>query len=243
VIDEIQLCADPERGMSSPTGCCTARRGRNALLGSDTCAAVIQRFFQSLVYQPGAVSDLAYTGAKKLTRCPAAVRWLVSRRRCLRHCRSDPPQRGGAAVVLGALFAPHRNAQVELYQSGDVDFLVATDAIGMGLNMDVIMWRLRHARNSTARGCAPLAPQEIGQIAGRAGRYMNDGTFGVTGRLRAIRDETVAGGSHRSDPVRVLHGAMPIWISARLTSLNDSLDMPPPERGWRGRAPPAMRWR
>ena len=90
-------------------------------------------------------------------------------------------QRGGAAVVLGALSPRTRNAQVALYQSGDVDYIVATDAIGMGLNMDVDHVAFASTRKFDGFQYRQLNPSELGQVAGRAGRYMNDGTFGVTG--------------------------------------------------------------
>ena len=92
-------------------------------------------------------------------------------------------QRGGAAVVLGALSPRTRNAQVALYQSGDVDYLVATDAIGMGLNLDVDHVAFAQNRKFDGFQYRELSAAELGQIAGRAGRHMRDGTFGVTGRV------------------------------------------------------------
>jgi ATP-dependent RNA helicase SUPV3L1/SUV3 len=135
-------------------------------------------------------------------------------------------------VVLGALSPRTRNAQVELYQSGDVDFLVATDAIGMGLNMDVDHVAFAARDKFDGARMRPLRPDEIGQIAGRAGRYMNDGTFGVTGDCEPFEDELVQRvETHRYDSVRVLQ-----WRNAELdfrslAALNQSLDAPPPERG------------
>ena len=98
-------------------------------------------------------------------------------------------QRGGAAVVMGALVPRTRNAQVALYQSGEVDFLIATDAIGMGINMDVDHVAFSALEKFDGVATRPLRPEEIGQIAGRAGRYMNDGTFGVTGEADALDAE------------------------------------------------------
>ena len=94
-------------------------------------------------------------------------------------------QRGGTAIVMGALSPRTRNAQVEMFQSGEVDYLVATDAIGMGLNMDVDHVGFARCASSTAASSRPLRNVEIAQIAGRAGRHMNDGTFGTTRRRRA----------------------------------------------------------
>src|SRR4029079_16986092 len=100
-------------------------------------------------------------------------------------------QHGGAAVELGALSPRTRNAQVALYQSGDVEFLVATDAIGMGLNLDVDHVAFSATRKFDGQNHRNLTPGEIGQIAGRAGRHMNDGTFGVTGGTESIADGTI----------------------------------------------------
>ena len=102
-------------------------------------------------------------------------------------------QRGGAAVVLGALSPRTRNAQVELYQSGQVDFLVATDAIGMGLNLDVDHVAFPRIANSTATSTASSVPPELAQIAGRAGRATRDGTFGTSGRCPPFEAELGAG--------------------------------------------------
>src|SRR4029453_15407114 len=100
-------------------------------------------------------------------------------------------QRGGAAVVLGALSPRTRNAQVALYQSGDVEFLVATDAIGMGLNLDVDHVAFSATRKFDGQNHPNLTPSELSQIAGRAGRHMNDGTFGVTGAADPFDSDTI----------------------------------------------------
>jgi ATP-dependent RNA helicase SUPV3L1/SUV3 len=114
-------------------------------------------------------------------------------------------QRGGAAVVMGALSPRTRNAQVELYQSGEVDFMIATDAIGMGINMDVDHVAFAAREKFDGMTMRLLKPEEIGQIAGRAGRYMNDGTFGVTGDSEPFDSELVQQiENHRYDPVKTL---------------------------------------
>jgi len=242
VIDEIQLCADPERGHVFTDRLLHARGDEETmLLGSDTMRGIIQKFIPKAWFISRArFSDLAYTGAKKLTRLP--------RRSAVVGFSADEVygiaevirrQRGGAAVVLGALSPRTRNAQVDLYQSGDVDFLVATDAIGMGLNMDVDHVAFAARDKFDGARLRHLRPDELGQIAGRAGRYMNDGTFGVTGDCEPFEDELVQRiETHRYDPVRVLQ-----WRNAELdfrslTALNESLDAPPPERGL-ARARPA----
>jgi ATP-dependent RNA helicase SUPV3L1/SUV3 len=235
VIDEIQLCADPERGHVFTDRLLHARgEEETMLLGSDTMRGIIQKFIPKTWFVSRArFSDLAYTGAKKLTRLPRrsavvgfsaddvyGIAELVRR------------QRGGAAVVLGALSPRTRNAQVELYQSGDVDFLVATDAIGMGLNMDVDHVAFAARDKFDGARMRALRPDEIGQIAGRAGRYMNDGTFGVTGECEPFEDELVQRvETHRYDSVRVLQWRNADLDFRSLAALNESLDAPPPERG------------
>jgi ATP-dependent RNA helicase SUPV3L1/SUV3 len=235
VIVEIQLCADPERGHVFTDRLLHARGTEETLLlGSDTMRGVIQKFIPKAWFISRArFSDLAYTGAKKLTRLPRRSAVVgFSAQDVYGIAELIRRQRGGAAVVLGALSPRTRNAQVELYQSGDVDFLVATDAIGLGLNMDVDHVAFAARDKFDGVRMRPLLPQEIGQIAGRAGRYMNDGTFGVTGDCEQFEDELVQRvETHRYDPVRVLQ-----WRNANLdfrslASLNDSLEMPPPERG------------
>ncbi len=115
-------------------------------------------------------------------------------------------QKGGCAVVMGALSPRTRNAQVALYQNGDVDYLVATDAIGMGLNLDIQHVAFSATAKFDGRRMRQLYPQEIGQIAGRAGRHTDDGTFGVTGEARPFDEELVeAIENHRFAPVKKLH--------------------------------------
>jgi len=242
VVDEIQLCADPERGHVFTDRLLHARGTEETLfLGAETMRGAIQRFIPKawFITRPR-FSDLAYTGSKKITRLPRRSAVVgFSAQDVYGIAEIVRRQRGGAAVVLGALSPRTRNAQVALYQSGDVDFLVATDAIGMGLNMDVDHVAFAGAEKFDGRGFRPLTAAEIGQIAGRAGRYMNDGTFGVTGECEPFEDEMVNRvESHRYDPVKVLQ-----WRNAALqfhsvAALLESLDAPPPERGL-GRARPA----
>jgi ATP-dependent RNA helicase SUPV3L1/SUV3 len=242
VVDEIQLCADPERGHIFTDRLLHARGTEETLfLGAETMRGAIQRFIPKawFITRPR-FSDLAYTGSKKITRLPRRSAVVgFSAEDVYGIAEIVRRQRGGAAVVLGALSPRTRNAQVALYQSGDVDFLVATDAIGMGLNMDVDHVAFAGAEKFDGRGFRPLTPAEIGQIAGRAGRYMNDGTFGVTGECEPFENELVNRvESHRYDPVKVLQ-----WRNATLqfhsiAALLESLDAPPPERGL-GRARPA----
>ena len=234
-IDEIQLCADPERGHVFTDRLLHARgEEETVFLGADTMRGAIQRFVpQAYFMTRPRFSDLAYTGSKKLTRLPRrstvvgfsaddvyGIAELIRR------------QRGGAAVVLGALSPRTRNAQVELYQSGDVDFLVATDAIGMGINMDVDHVAFSNLEKFDGLGVRSLRPEELGQIAGRAGRHMNDGTFGVTADAESLSDDIVARiESHRYDPVRVLQWRNSALDFRSLDALLASLEEPPPTKG------------
>jgi ATP-dependent RNA helicase SUPV3L1/SUV3 len=235
VIDEIQLCADPERGHVFTDRLLAARGGEETLLlGSDTMRGVIQKFIPRawFITRPR-FSDLAYTGARKLTRLPRRSAVVgFSAEDVYGIAEIVRRQRGGAAVVLGALSPRTRNAQVALYQSGDVDFLVATDAIGMGLNMDVDHVAFAAHEKFDGRSTRALTPAETGQIAGRAGRYMNDGTFGVTGDCEAFDEELVGRvESHRYDPVKVLQWRSALLNFQSVPQLLESLDAPPPERG------------
>ncbi len=194
-IDEIQLCADPARGHVFTHRLLHARgRCETMLLGAATMAPLIRRLLPEAEFVARErFSALTYAGSKKLTRLPRrsavvafsadavyAIAELIRR------------QRGGAAVVMGSLSPRTRNAQVALYQSGEVDFLVATDAIGMGLNMDVDHVAFAGLRKFDGKRTRWLHPQEVGQIAGRAGRYRTDGTFGVTGEAPDMDEDLVA---------------------------------------------------
>ena len=193
-IDEIQLCADPERGHVFTQRLLHARgKYETMFLGSGAMAPLVRRLLPDAEIQTRErFSRLTYAGSKKLTRLPRrtavvafstdavyAIAELIRR------------QRGGAAVVMGSLSPRTRNAQVALYQSGEVDFLVATDAIGMGLNMDVDHVAFSGLRKFDGKRTRWLHPQEVGQIAGRAGRYRSDGTFGVTGEADEMDEDLV----------------------------------------------------
>ncbi len=234
-IDEIQLAADPERGHVFTERLLHARGGDETLfLGAETMRGAIQRFVPEahFITRPR-FSDLGYTGARKLTRLPRRSAIVAfSAEDVYGIAELVRRQRGGAAVVLGALSPRTRNSQVALYQSGDVDFLVATDAIGMGINMDVDHVAFAALEKFDGWGLRPLRAEEVGQIAGRAGRHMNDGTFGVTSDAEPLDEETtIRVEGHRYEPVRLLQ-----WRNARLSfhsvdALIESLDAPPPARG------------
>ena len=234
-VDEIQLCADPERGHVFTDRLLHARgEEETAFLGADTMRGAIQKFVPRTYFiTRDRFSDLAYTGAKKLTRLPRrSVVVGFSTEDVYGIAEMIRTHRGGAAVVLGALSPRTRNAQVALYQSGEVDFLVATDAIGMGLNMDVDHVAFSALEKFDGMVTRPLRPEEIGQIAGRAGRHMNDGTFGVTGEAEPFEPELVSRvENHHYDPVRVLQWRNSTLSFQSLDALILSLDEPPPTRG------------
>jgi ATP-dependent RNA helicase SUPV3L1/SUV3 len=207
-VDEIQLAADFERGHVF-TDRMLHRRGREEtlVLGAATMRPIVERLLPgaSIVSRPR-LSQLSFAGEKKLTRLPRrsaivafsadevyAVAELIRR------------QRGGAAVVLGALSPRTRNAQVDLYQSGEVDYLVATDAIGMGLNLDVDHIAFASDRKFDGYQFRKLNPSEFAQIAGRAGRATRDGTFGTTGRCPPFEPELAqALEAHTFEPVKLV---------------------------------------
>ena len=207
-VDEIQLCADPDRGYVFTDRLLNARGLTETLfLGSENMRGRIA----SLV--PGArfvgrerFSKLTYAGSKKLGRIPprsAVVGFSVEQVYAMAELLRR--QKGGAAVVLGALSPRTRNAQVDLYQNGDVDYLVATDAIGMGLNLDINHVAFAGTSKFDGRRHRQLAPNELAQIAGRAGRFTSDGTFGVTGEAAPFPEETIeAIENHRFTPLRKL---------------------------------------
>ena len=204
-VDEIQLCADPERGHVFTHRLLHARgTAETMLLGAGTMAPLVRRLLpHAEIVTRERFSALAYAGPKKLTRLPrrsAIVAFSADQVYAIAELIRR--QRGGAAVVMGSLSPRTRNAQVALYQSGEVDFLVATDAIGMGLNMDVDHVAFAGLRKFDGKHSRWLYPQEVGQIAGRAGRYQRDGTFGVTGEAEDMDDDLVrAVEEHHFEPV------------------------------------------
>src|SRR5262245_25578505 len=245
-VDEIQLATDLERGHVFTDRLLHARGEEETMwLGALTMKGVISRVAPDthFITRPR-FSDLAYIGPKKLSRLPrrtAIVAFSVEDVYDI--AETVRSQRGGAAVVLGALSPRTRNAQVALYQSGEVDFLIATDAIGMGINMDVDHVAFAARDKFDGITVRPLKPEEIGQIAGRAGRYMNDGTFGVTGDTDPFDAELVAQiENHRYDPVKVLQWRNSDLDFSSLDALLASLDAPPPARGLIKARPVSDHW-
>jgi ATP-dependent RNA helicase SUPV3L1/SUV3 len=234
-VDEIQLCADPDRGHVFTDRLLHARGlVETMFLGAETIRPLLHRLI------PGAeietrprLSQLAYAGPVKLTKLPPrsaivafsaaevyAIAELIRRRR------------GGCAVVMGRLSPRTRNAQVALYQDKEVDFLVATDAIGMGLNMDVNHVAFAGLQKFDGQKPRRLTAAEVAQIGGRAGRGMRDGTFGTTGTCAPLPDEIVeAVEAHVFDPIESLAWRNSALDFSHIDRLLDSLTAPPPIPG------------
>ena len=234
-IDEIQLAADMDRGHVF-TDRLLHQRGREEtlLIGSSTMLPLVQSLIPGVhtTTRPR-LSQLTFAGEKKLGRLPRRTAIVAfSAEEVYAIAELIRRQRGGAAVVLGALSPRTRNAQVELYQSGDVDYLIATDAVGMGLNLDVD--HVAFAANWKYDGTRfrKLTPPEMGQIAGRAGRHLSDGTFGSTGRCSPFEPEMIeALENHDFEPLRVLQWRNPDLDFGSLKRLQESLDEHPREKG------------
>jgi ATP-dependent RNA helicase SUPV3L1/SUV3 len=230
-IDEIQLCADAERGHVFTDRLLHARGlSETMFLGAETIKPLIRRLVPEteFISRPR-LSTLSYAGAKKLTRLPsrsAIVAFSAAEVYAL--AEMIRRQRGGAAVVLGALSPRTRNAQVALYQAGEVDYLVATDAIGMGLNMDVDHVAFASARKFDGQIARALDATEVAQIAGRAGRHMNNGTFGATGDVPGIDPQIVeAVENHHFPPLKKLQWRNSDLRFTSVQALAASLDRTP----------------
>ncbi len=230
-IDEIQLCTDPERGHVFTDRLLRSRGTNETLfLGSDTMRGPIAALVPEAQFvRRERMSQLVYAGSKKISRMPprsAIVGFSVDSVYAIAELLRR--QKGGAAVVMGALSPRTRNAQVDLYQNGEVDYLVATDAIGMGLNLDVNHVAFSSLTKFDGRRMRPLAPNELAQIAGRAGRGMSDGTFGVTGEAPPL-DEGVAQAimDSRFTPMKKLNWRNAALRFGSIEALIDSLEVSP----------------
>ncbi|MBB4264563.1 helicase-related protein [Roseospira visakhapatnamensis] len=230
-IDEVQLCADPDRGHVFTDRVLHARgRAETLFLGAATMEPLLRRLLPDCLFETRPrFSRLAYAGPRKLTRLPRrtavvafsaadvyAIAELVRR------------QRGGAAVVMGALSPRTRNAQVALYQGGEVDYLVATDAIGMGLNMDVDHVAFAAMEKFDGDRHRPLRSTEVAQIAGRAGRYQTDGTFGTTADVGPLPTDLVERvETHSFQAVRAIQWRNTALDLSSVAALTNSLNHPP----------------
>lgn len=234
-IDEVQLAGDLERGHVFTDRILNLRgRHETLLLGALTARDLLEKLLPGInVVTRPRMSQLTYAGSKKLVRLPPRTAVVAfSAEEVYGIAELIRRQRGGAAVVMGALSPRTRNAQVELFQSGDVDILVATDAIGMGLNLDVDHVAFAGSRKFDGYQYRFLSAAEFGQISGRAGRYMRDGTFGVTGRVDPFPDELVEQlETHRFQSLPRFQWRNPALDFTSLASLRRTLDEAPREEG------------
>jgi ATP-dependent RNA helicase SUPV3L1/SUV3 len=230
-VDEIQMCADHERGHIFTDRLLNLRGTKlTMLMGSNTIKNIISNLDDDIEFiNRSRLSKLSYTGHKKISRIQGKTAIIAfSAEEVYAIAELIRRQKGGAAIVMGSLSPKTRNAQVELYQSGDVDFLVATDAIGMGINMDLDQVYFSNLKKFDGRKLRKLNLSEIGQIAGRAGRYLNDGSFGITGECKEINAEEVdLLENHKFEEIQYL-----FWRNSNLnfnnpTSLIKSLDERP----------------
>jgi len=230
-IDEIQMCADKERGHIFTDRLLNSRgEVLTMFLGSQIMENIISDLVPSVEFvKKNRFSKLTYGGYKKISRLDrksALIAFSIEEVYALAELVRR--QKGGAAIVMGSLSPKTRNAQVELYQSGDVDYLVATDAIGMGINMDIEQISFSSLKKFDGKKTRRLRITEISQIAGRAGRYKNDGIFGVTGDCQNLEsDEIERIENHKLDDVKIL-----CWRNSKLnfediSGLINSLELKP----------------
>ena len=231
-VDEVQMAADPERGHFFTDRLLHARGTHETmLLGADTIRPVLNRLLPDIdVVARPRFSKLTYVGPKKATRLPRRSAVVgFSANEVYEIAELIRRQRGGTAIVMGAMSPRTRNAQVDMFQSGEVDYLVATDAIGMGLNMDVNHVWFASLRKYDGRSLRPLRNVELAQIAGRAGRHMNDGTFGTTADVGGLEPDVVeAIENHRFDPLRDVQWRNSDLHFHSVPALIASLNRPPP---------------
>ena len=218
-VDEIQMCSDHERGHIF-TDRLLNMRGKKLtmLMGSSTIKNIISKLDGDIEFiNRERLSKLTYAGHKKISRIDRKTAIIAfSAEEVYAIAELIRRQKGGAAIVMGSLSPKTRNAQVELYQSGDVDFLVATDAIGMGINMDLDFVYFSNVKKFDGKKLRRLNLSEIGQIAGRAGRYLNDGSFGITGDCKEISPEEVELlENHKFEEIRTL-----FWRNSNLNFNN-----------------------
>ena len=220
-IDEIQMCADHERGHIFTDRLLNVRGDKLTMfMGSSTIRNIVKKLNEDTEFiNRDRLSKLSFVGHKKISRINRKTAIIAfSTEEVYAIAELVRRQKGGAAIVMGSLSPKTRNAQVNLYQSGDVDFLVATDAIGMGINMDLENVFFSNLRKFDGKKLRKLNLSEIGQIAGRAGRYLNDGNFGITGNCKDISPEEVELlENHKFEEIRTL-----FWRNSKLNFNNAS---------------------
>ena len=231
-VDEIQLAADPDRGHVFTDRLLHARGTMETMfLGADTIRPLLRQLVPEARFtRRTRHSQLSHGGHRKLSRlAPRSAVIAFSAQQVYELAETMRAHRGGCVVVLGALSPRTRNAQVELYQAGEIDYMVATDAIGMGLNMDLDHVAFSANVKFDGHRARHLRPAEVAQIAGRAGRYTRDGTFGTTAGLTPFDDQLVAAvEEHRFPALRRLYWRNPELDLGSLDGLLESLDAPPP---------------
>ena len=193
-IDEIQMCADRERGHIFTERLLESRGNKLTMfLGSQIMGKIINDLVKNVVFEKKErFSKLSYTGIKKISRLDRKVAIIAfSIEEVYAIAELVRRQKGGAALIMGSLSPKTRNSQVGLYQSGDVDYLIATDAIGMGLNMDINEIYFSNLKKFDGKKTRRLNLVEMSQIAGRAGRYKNDGGFGTTGDCETLNSDEI----------------------------------------------------
>ena len=214
-IDEIQMCSDPERGHIFTDRLLNLRGEKLTMfMGSNTIKNIISKLEGDIEFiSKERLSKLDFTGHKKISRIERKSAIIAfSTEEVYAIAELVRRQKGGAAIVMGSLSPKTRNAQVNLYQSGDVDYLVATDAIGMGINMDLDNVYFSNLKKFDGKKLRRLNLSEIGQIAGRAGRYLNDGSFGITGDAGEISSEEIdLIENHKFEESRMLY-----WRNSKL---------------------------
>jgi len=232
-IDEIQMCSDFERGHIFTDRLLNLRGEKlTMLLGSSTMKKIISNLNADIEFiNKKRLSKLTYVGHKKISRIDRKSAIIAfSTEEVYAIAELIRRQKGGAAIVMGSLSPKTRNAQVALFQSGDVDFLVATDAIGMGINMDLDHVFFSNLKKFDGKKLRRLNSSEIGQIAGRAGRYLNDGSFGITGDCSEINSEEVESlETHKFEKIRTIFWRNPNLNFNNANSLLISLDEKPNE--------------
>ncbi|MCA9491542.1 MAG: helicase, partial [Myxococcales bacterium] len=232
-VDEVQLAGDRNRGHTFTDRILHARGAiETVLLGASTIAPLLERIVPDLrIESAPRYSKLTWAGSRKLASVPARSAIIgFSAEQVYENAERLRSVHGGAAVVLGALSPRTRNAQVAMYQAGEVQHIVATDAIGMGLNMDIGHVAFTALRKFDGRHHRALSPAELGQIAGRAGRYTADGTFGTTREVGDLDPELIdAIEQHTFPPLTQLYWRSSDLDFANAASLLRSLRIPPPQ--------------
>ena len=222
-IDEIQMCNDHERGHIFTERLLNLRGEKQTMfMGSHTMKNILSHLNEKIEFiNKERYSKLSYSGHKKISRIERKSAIIAfSTEDVYAIAELLRRQKGGSAIVMGSLSPKTRNSQVSLYQSGDVDYLVATDAIGMGINMDLDNVYFSNLKKFDGKKLRRLNLAEIGQIAGRAGRYMNDGNFGITGETQNINpDEIELIESHKFETINNI-----FWRNSEL-NFTDSVSL------------------